>query len=542
MSVLKDDTWEYEFEDAVLQRGYDYYLVDAVLDVVKTDDGYAAVVEGSSDYNVSAVIQNGEFIDADCDCPYAGKGNFCKHEAALLYYLSSDEAADDIVTAGESETLDSIDKIVGRMTEKELRALVSEIAGTDSDLRERLFIEYSSSIPSQLCSDLRSDAAAIIRSFSLSLYDPMREDASDVISGLSYLAEEKLVPLVGKKDSLRLFSLAADIIDMIPFRDAYDCGFDDVDSAAASLEDVMGMVYESASEAERAAIEDEARDRMEKSEASSAYRSFLIFSVRDKSLAKRRLDEIRASKHCEWGYDAEEEIRIMKVLGAGEDDIISMLKERESSRSMRLLLVSQLLSYGKWKDCIQTILDFQKRYGFDRELSQRLKEIYRSQGLDRELKAFILDEIAAIPQYSLDNILELRRLVSDEEWACICSMLRKADTVRPVMAAFLDYIGDDEALMAWIEDEGYPDSDIIKYEEKLLPLFPMRVIAIYEKAADQQARRMHDRSGYAAYALWLRRMKRTPEGMALAIRKARDIRLEMPRRTALHDELLKAGL
>lgn len=194
MSVLKDDTWEYEFEDAVLQRGYDYYLVDAVLDVVKTDDGYAAVVEGSSDYNVSAVIQNGEFIDADCDCPYAGKGNFCKHEAALLYYLSSDEAADDIVTAGGSETLDSIDKIVGRMTEKELRALVSEIAGTDSDLRERLFIEYSSSIPSQLCSDLRSDAAAIIRSFSLSLYDPMREDASDVISGLSYLAEEKLVP------------------------------------------------------------------------------------------------------------------------------------------------------------------------------------------------------------------------------------------------------------------------------------------------------------------------------------------------------------
>ena len=82
-----NDSWQDMFSSRVLSKGYDYYLSDSIHNVRKSGGGYEAKIRGSYEYDVYANIKDGKLIDADCSCPYASDGNFCKHEAALLYYL-----------------------------------------------------------------------------------------------------------------------------------------------------------------------------------------------------------------------------------------------------------------------------------------------------------------------------------------------------------------------------------------------------------------------------------------------------------------------
>ena len=76
-----NDSWQDMFSSRVLSKGYDYYLSDSIHNVRKSGDGYEAKIRGSYEYGVYVSIKDGKLIDADCSCPYASDGNFCKHEA-----------------------------------------------------------------------------------------------------------------------------------------------------------------------------------------------------------------------------------------------------------------------------------------------------------------------------------------------------------------------------------------------------------------------------------------------------------------------------
>ena len=60
--------WRYRFEEEILYRGFSYF-------------------------------QSGDVIGMDCTCPYAKRGRYCKHMAALLFAVTDPE---------EPVTIDSI--------------------------------------------------------------------------------------------------------------------------------------------------------------------------------------------------------------------------------------------------------------------------------------------------------------------------------------------------------------------------------------------------------------------------------------------------
>ena len=77
--------WEDKFFGHILRRGKDYADRGRVDINFKTPDVCEATVFGSRAYSVSILEKfNGDF-DMKCNCPYAKKGNFCKHEAAVMY-------------------------------------------------------------------------------------------------------------------------------------------------------------------------------------------------------------------------------------------------------------------------------------------------------------------------------------------------------------------------------------------------------------------------------------------------------------------------
>ena len=84
-----------DFNNKILERGYEYYENGLVENVVIKDNIVTAKVIGTTTYNVSVEVDNGVFINGDCTCPYASEGNYCKHMAALLYKLNEEDIDKD---------------------------------------------------------------------------------------------------------------------------------------------------------------------------------------------------------------------------------------------------------------------------------------------------------------------------------------------------------------------------------------------------------------------------------------------------------------
>ena len=86
------DEWESLFSPRILVRGMDYYESGAVMEMVRTEGGYRALVEGTEDYEVEIDIKDNQVQHMRCTCPYAAEGYNCKHMAAVLYGGRSENA------------------------------------------------------------------------------------------------------------------------------------------------------------------------------------------------------------------------------------------------------------------------------------------------------------------------------------------------------------------------------------------------------------------------------------------------------------------
>ncbi|MBK8700267.1 MAG: SWIM zinc finger family protein [Saprospiraceae bacterium] len=74
-----------------LKRGLSYFKKGNVVAVEEIDAGrYEAIVEGTEEYTVGLTVIQGMVEDAVCSCPY-DLGPFCKHTAAVLFYLQKEE-------------------------------------------------------------------------------------------------------------------------------------------------------------------------------------------------------------------------------------------------------------------------------------------------------------------------------------------------------------------------------------------------------------------------------------------------------------------
>ena len=79
------NNWERLFAMRILERGANYYFGHSVKRLNITDDKMTADVEGNDTYHVEIELDKDKIIDIHCSCPYAAKGNHCKHMVAVLY-------------------------------------------------------------------------------------------------------------------------------------------------------------------------------------------------------------------------------------------------------------------------------------------------------------------------------------------------------------------------------------------------------------------------------------------------------------------------
>ncbi len=116
--------WNRLFDIQSLEHGRDYFLRGQVHDLRQEGLHYSASVQGTELYQVELEWEPDCIGPMTCGCPYAQRGNRCKHMAAVLYTISSSHA--------------DWEEALAQLPADALRRLLHDLAARDELLRERL--------------------------------------------------------------------------------------------------------------------------------------------------------------------------------------------------------------------------------------------------------------------------------------------------------------------------------------------------------------------------------------------------------------------
>ncbi len=132
--------FETEIERKILDRGFDYYENNNVIDVENLGNGeFSAVVEGSENYEVFVEISKGKVVEHSCDCPYDW-GDVCKHVVAVLYYIRDTEILGESVD--KKGVKSQLQTIIDDMTEQDIRDYVLFYALRNRQFRQDFTEEF----------------------------------------------------------------------------------------------------------------------------------------------------------------------------------------------------------------------------------------------------------------------------------------------------------------------------------------------------------------------------------------------------------------
>ena len=143
------NNFEYEIDNKILDRGYDYYIEGHILDCSKDagDDTYHFDVEGSEDYEVVVKLNdNNEIIMSYCDCPY-DYGPVCKHEVAAYYYLKEKECSSSKTKKGikndKRKNKLSYKEVIENLTKEQLIDIINELTYRNKAMQEKIIFKYA---------------------------------------------------------------------------------------------------------------------------------------------------------------------------------------------------------------------------------------------------------------------------------------------------------------------------------------------------------------------------------------------------------------
>ena len=132
--------FEHEFLDHILSRGYEYFINDTVSNVEINGNDVSAIVRGNQDYKVNLKIIDNFFAGGECTCPYYESNDYCKHMAAVLYYLNENKLWKP---NGQYNLQDIVDKV----NQKDLRKFLYNNLINNTVLFNRFRLEFINYFP-----------------------------------------------------------------------------------------------------------------------------------------------------------------------------------------------------------------------------------------------------------------------------------------------------------------------------------------------------------------------------------------------------------
>lgn len=439
--------WKKLFAMHILERGYDYYLENAVENIDISDDNIRADVIGSEDYEVEISLNKGEVTEMYCSCPYALDGRNCKHMAAVLYEWSENEEEEDLENEVNTDLfqpaytinaykkkLAAVEELVSGAEEEEVRSFLVAVLAED----EKLLLRFHNTINKQVTQedinnyirqvDIIADRY-LGRNHFISYYE-----ADGFISELEEIIDEDVRRMIDNGNYLSAFEVMNYIFVLIG-----DVDMDDSDGGTGMLADRIYQLWlellVKVSYEEKKKMFDWFTSHLDGSVIDfleEYIEQIIMGEFEEKEYEQAKLDFIEnmiARSECkdsDWGRDygvgkwAVRYLELLKKEKISDEQIKEVCKRYWNNSSVRRYYVDICMKKKEYDHVLQVLDEcilLDKQYkGLISEYSEKKKEIYLLQG---NRKAYIEQLWKLVLEHEAGNLelyRELKKQYTAEEW------------------------------------------------------------------------------------------------------------------------------
>ena len=555
--------WKDLFQGHILDRGEAYYFDGAVLELHKTEHGYHAVVEGTEDYEVDIEMEGGRVCEMYCSCPYAEDGNNCKHMAAVLFEIEEQNGED--ILAEETcpdDQEQEVEEIIERIPEEELRSFVKEIAAQNSEIRNILMTRYAVKIDEKQMDLLKQGVNQHVWEYGdRSGYIDYR-NAWDFCWALENYLEDKVDTLIDRKYYWQAFELTNYVFGTI--------GNIDIDDSDGGTAQVANACYDKWKEILENCSEEEKNEMFSwfMSHLSCDYvvdymedymEDFLTHEFQNREMLEKMLKDLderiemqTSSTDCgstwsaRYGYENNiiKRLEFIERLDLPAEEIREYRRQHWRFSAVRELEIQENLDNGNLGEAIRILQEskiLDKEYpGLVARYSEQLISIYETQTDKEGYKKELLYYVFECPQNNLVHIYKLKEVCTDKEWEDYREQILKNPKNYNILYPFMEKEGMYESMLECIRKETFI-YNLDKYEKVLKEKFPEQVRDIYISYLHHEAERAGNRKRYRELMKYLKKIRRYPGGKEKASEIAENWRAMYYRRTAMMDEMRKAG-
>lgn len=555
--------WKDLFQEHILARGEEYYFEGAVLELHKTEHGYHAVVEGTEDYEVDIEMEGGRVCEMYCSCPYAENGNNCKHMAAVLFEIE-EQNEEDILAEGTcpDDQEKEVEEIIERISEEELRSFVKGIVAQDSEIRNILMTRYAVKIDEKQMERLKQGVDQLVWEYGdRSGYIDYR-NALDFCWALENYLEDKVDTLIERKCYGQAFALTNYVFQTI--------GNIDIDDSDGGTSQVANVCYDKWKKILENCSEEEKNEMFSwfMSHLSCDYvvdymedymEDFLTHEFQNREMLEKMLKDLderiemqTSSTDCgstwsaRYGYENNiiKRLELMERLGFSAEEIREYRRQHWRFSVVRELEIQENLNNGNLDEAIRILQEskiLDKEYpGLIARYSEQLISIYETQPDKEVYKKELLYYVFECPQNNLVHIYKLKKVCTDKEWDGYREKILKSPKNYNILYPFMEKEGMYEPMLECLKKETFI-YNLDRYEKVLKEKFPEQVRDIYISYLRHEAERASNRNRYRELMKYLKKIRRYPRGKEKASEIAKNWRAVYYRRTAMVDEMQKAG-
>ncbi|MGN0721503.1 MAG: SWIM zinc finger domain-containing protein [Anaerovoracaceae bacterium] len=555
--------WKKLFEPHILERGYGYYLNNAVNNLEVSEHTIRADVEGTEDYEVEISLVDGEIEEMYCSCPYAIGGWNCKHMAAVLYEWSVERGDQDNRDEEESGHIDTpekqqidIRKLVQDADINIIRNYLVSVLSED----EKLLIRFRGFLSG---AESEENIGHYINRVDDIEYNYMGrdgfidyDDAMDFIFDLEDVLNNDAKRLIDKGYHRSAFELMNHIFTVV--------GEADMDDSDGGIGMLATYVYKLWSELLTKADPDEKREMfqwfmghldgsivdyleeyieriiMEQFEESE----YLPPKMELASEKIRKYERIKDgwSRNYYVGKWAINYLSLLKQQSCGIEEIENFCRQHWENSSVRGYYIDLCMQSKEYDLALRTLdesMSLDEDFsGLISEYSEKKKEIYLIQG-NREAYIGQLWELLLEHNVgSLETFRELKQQYSPEEW------VEKREVIFQKLPSYADVkqLYAEEKLYDRLLDCVLKSPDLYAlqaYEKVLAKIYPQQILEKYKVELDKMARHSGPRKHYQRLVSQLRRMQKIEGGKEAVKEIAAEWRQQYRNRPAMMEELGK---
>ena len=237
-------------------------------------------------------------------------------------------------------------------------------------------------------------------------------------------------------------------------------------------------------------------------------------------------------------------LEIMNQLGYPEQEIREYRKKHWRFSVVRGLEIQEDIERGELDEAIRLLReskDLDREYpGLIGRYCEQLISIYETQSDEKTYKEELAYYVLRCSQHNLAYIQKLKAVCTEHEWEQYREQILQNHMNYNIIYPLMEAEGMYERMLDCLKREDFI-FNVDKYEKVLKEKFPEQIRDIYISYLQKEAARAGNRNRYREMMQYLKKICRYPDGKEKAAEIAGNWRALYYRRSAMMDELRKAG-